>query len=119
LQKWRKVAETRFGQLSPGQYFTWQGRRWQKTSPLIARENGADEPQMVPRSTIVTPDDADQLSADTRQDTIEPDSLLQVLQKIQRESLDQIELLQLEPDQTLAIRKILDRAISNALTKTQ
>ena len=116
-QKWHKVAETRFGQLPTGQHFSWQGKQWQKTSPLIARQEGSDEPRMVPRSALVVVDDNDARS----NENIEPGATAcaDLLQKIQQECLTQIELLHLETAQMASIRSILEQVIGQASASHQ
>ena len=110
------MAETRFGQLPTGQHFSWQGKQWQKTSPLIARQEGSDEPRIVPRSALVVVDNNARSNG-----SIEPGATAcaDLLQKIQRECLTQIELLHLESAQMASIRSILEQVIGQASASHQ
>lgn len=47
----------RFPQVSIGQRFTFQGKRYTKTGPLTASEEGTGAQRMIPRATEVTPID--------------------------------------------------------------
>ena len=107
---WHKVAEQKFGQLRPGQRFLWQDKIWQKTSPLLASAEGEEEQRIVPRSTRVA---LKNTTANTTTQTA-TDAVRRTLAQLQQESLKEMELLQLAPDQFQAIRKILSQATENA-----
>jgi len=106
------MAERKFGELPPGQYFIWQGQQWQKTSPLLARLEGTEEPRMVPRSAKVSLPEGEAISTTGNSTPIHPQ---EALQQLQQESVRKIELLQLPADQLHAIQKILAQATENAL----
>jgi len=101
------VAEQKFGQLPPGQRFSWQGKIWQKTSPLLACAEGDEQPRIIPRSARVTPEN----TGNSREPC---DPLRLMLLQVQQECLEKMELLQLSPDQFQAIRTILIQATENA-----
>ncbi|MGD9164923.1 MAG: hypothetical protein PVF13_09215 [Chromatiales bacterium] len=44
----------RFPQLAIGQLFTYQGKRYTKTGPLTASEEGSGAQRMIPRAAEVT-----------------------------------------------------------------
>lgn len=46
-------AQTKFPGLAIGQRFSWRGRRYVKTSPLLACAEDTGESQMIPRSALV------------------------------------------------------------------
>lgn len=46
-------AQTKFPGLAVGQRFSWRGRRYVKTSPLLACAEDTGESQMIPRSALV------------------------------------------------------------------
>ncbi|WP_419600497.1 hypothetical protein [Thiolapillus sp.] len=104
------MAEQKFGHLPLGQRFSWRGRIWQKTSPLLACAEGDDQPRIIPRSASVVP--ADTGTADgSRTDGEDPVSL--ALLRVRQECLEKMELLQLPQDQFEAIRTILIQATEN------
>lgn len=81
---WRKVAEKKFGQLPPGRKFFWQGSKWLKTSPLLAREEGADQPRMIPHSAAVLLLEGNApCDNDRKTETIEIRRVLEQLQSVQ------------------------------------
>lgn len=46
-------AQTKFLSLAVGQRFSWRGRRYVKTSPLLACAEDTGQSQMIPRSALV------------------------------------------------------------------
>lgn len=107
------MAEKKFGQLSAGQEFFWQGGKWLKTSPLLARPEDSEQARIIPRSAMVqsgeteTTPDNDAGAAEIRE----------ILRQLEQECLSNIELLQLNPDQLQTLREIVAKAVQNARNK--
>jgi hypothetical protein len=111
------VAEQKFGQLPPGQQFIWQGRKWQKTSPLLACAEGTAQPRIIPRSARVMLADNNLVATNSNRQADQASNVRTALQQLQAETLEKMEFLQLHPEHFHAIREILFQATENALRK--
>lgn len=105
-------TQTRFPALAIGQRFSWRGRTFVKTSPLLACAADTGQPQMIPRSAVV--EVAEQAAVKTAPAA---DPARRALQQVYEAALAGMETLAAEADaKTITrVRRELDAAYQRAL----
>lgn len=106
------TAQTKFPALAIGQHFTWRGRAFVKTSPLLACAQDTGQSQMIPRSALV--EVADQSAAKTAPAA---DPARRALEHMHQAALAAVETLAAAADEkTVArVRRELAAAYQRAL----
>lgn len=107
-------AQTKFPAVAVGQRFVWRGKRFLKTSPLLACAEDDGRAQMIPRSAVVELADAASLSSSPV-----PRSLRQALDDLQQTALEQIDALIADatPATAARARKVIEAAYRQALQR--
>ena len=106
------TTQTKFPALTIGQRFTWRGRAFVKTSPLLACAEDTGQSQMIPRSAVV--EVTEQTVAQAAPDA---DPARRALELLHQTALAGVETLATEATtKTVArVRRELDAAYRRAL----
>jgi hypothetical protein len=105
-------AQTKFPALAIGQHFTWRGRAFVKTSPLLACAQDTGQSQMIPRSAVV--EVAEQAAAKT---VPAADPARRALEHMHQAALAAVETLAAEAGEKTVtrVRRELDAAYRRAV----
>lgn len=106
------TVQTKFPALAIGQHFTWRGRAFVKTSPLLACAQDTGQSQMIPRSAVV--EVAEQTAV---KNAPAADPARRALQQVYEAALTGMDTLAAEADaKTITrVRRELDAAYQRAL----